>query len=229
MKKITCIAVDDEPLALELIKSNLIAIPSIELKGCFPNVKKAKAFLEKEKADLLFLDIQMPGITGMEFAKTLTADPMIIFTTAYDKYAIEGFEVNAVDYLLKPVSTDRFKKACEKALELFRWKNSEKKTDHIFINSEHRVIKISLNELLYVEGLKDYVKLFLSGESKPVLTRLNLKGIQELLPESDFMRIHKSYIINLSRMRSRNSDSVFIEKIKIPLGESYKNELKNRF
>ena len=151
MKKINCIAIDDEPLALELTKSNLAKISFIELKGTFLNVKKAREFLSKNKIDLLFLDIQMPGITGMEFAKTMDESMMVVFTTAYEKYAMEGFEVNAVDYLLKPVSNERFKKACEKAFEIFEWRNREKVNDFIFINSEHRVIKIYLKDILYVE------------------------------------------------------------------------------
>ncbi len=177
MTQLNCYAVDDEPLALELISGNIKRVDFLNLVGTNTSPKKALEFLKSNKVDLVFLDIQMPGLLGVDLAKQLSPDTQIIFTTAYDNFAAEGYNLNAVDYLLKPIDFQRFQRACEKAKDLFEWKANKEKTKFILIHSEHQLIKIQLDDLLYVEGLKDYVKIFVLNQEKPILTRMNLKGM----------------------------------------------------
>jgi len=227
--KIKCIAVDDEPLALELMKDNISRIPFLKCEATFGSAIKAAEYLKDNKVDLAFLDIQMPGLTGIELAGKLE-ETMIIFTTAYDEYAVKGFDVAAVDYVLKPVVFNRFEKACNKAKEFHLLKNSTANTEQsIIIRSEHKTIKILLSNILYVEGLKDYVKVFTTTDEKPILTRVNLKGFGEQLSDVTFKRVHKSYIVNFSKVTGIGADVILLDKIEIPLGDSYKTEIKPLF
>jgi two-component system LytT family response regulator len=223
MKTISCIAVDDEPLALELITDHISKISFLELKSAFTSPKKALEYLTLYPVNLIFIDIQMPGLTGLDFAKIIPDTTQIIFTTAFEQYAVESYNHKATDYLLKPIRFERLLKASEKALEQNLMKDAVNSVNYIFINSEHEKIKINLNDLLYIEGMKDYVKLFLSTQSKPILTRTNLKGIQELLPLSTFIRIHKSFIVNRNKIVKIKSKAVLINSQEIPLGDKYKD------
>ncbi len=227
--EIKCIAVDDEPLALELMKDNISRIPFLKCEATFGSAIKAVEYLKNNKVELAFLDIQMPGLTGIELAGQLE-DTMIIFTTAYDEYAVKGFDVAAVDYLLKPIMFNRFEKACNKVKEFHLLKNSSAKTEQsIIIRSEHKTIKLLLSHILYIEGLKDYVKIFTSNDEKPILTRVNLKGFGEQLSDVTFKRVHKSYIVNFTKVTGIGSDVLLLGKTEIPLGDSYKTEIKSLF
>ncbi|HYG50042.1 MAG TPA: LytTR family DNA-binding domain-containing protein [Flavobacteriales bacterium] len=225
-KKLCCLTVDDEPLALELIKNMLKKVEFIDVKHACPSAREAAKLLKREKIDLAFLDIQMPGITGLDIAKQLQEGTMVIFTTAFEEYALEGFNVSAVDYLLKPLDYDRLLVACHKALNLYQWKTMPTNQNCIYINASHRVIKIQTSDIIYIEGMKDYVKIFIQGQDKPVLTRMNLKSIQRMLPEQDFRRIHKSYLINWNCVLSWEKEKIKLKGITLPVGAAYKALLK---
>ena len=208
MKKITCLIADDEPMALSLIESYVLKTPFLELKAKCNSAIKAMEFLETDSdIDLFFLDIQMPDLTGLEFSRLLPAKSKVIFTTAFDQYAIEGYKVNALDYLLKPFDYNEFLNAAQKArnhFEINSVQNAEnqqnkKKSDFIFVKSEYRQIKINFSEILYIEGLKDYVKIYTSSHPRPILTLMSLKKLEEELPSEQFMRVHRSYIISIER------------------------------
>lgn len=229
MTELKCIAVDDEPLALELISDNIKRVPFLKCLGTFSSAVKAGEFLQNNSVDLIFLDIQMPGLSGVEFAKTIN-NSMIIFTTAYDSYAVEGFDLAAVDYVLKPVLLNRFEKACLKAKDFFEMKQqSAEKKQSITIRADHKTIKLLLKEILYVEGLKDYVKIFTVDSERPLLTRTNLKGIGDQLPADQFIRVHKSYIVNFKKVKGRSADTILLPGIEIPIGDVYKTKVKESF
>lgn len=222
MKRLTCIAIDDEPLALDLIVDNINRIAYLELIGQFPSALAALKFLKSHSVDLIFLDIQMPKLTGIELTGYFQKSQMIIFTTAFDHYAVMSYELNAIDYLLKPIDFVRFKVACEKALETHNLRISAKNDSHIIISSEHEKIKIVFDNILYIEGLKDYVKIYCEGVHKPILTRMNLKTIHELLSQDMFSRVHKSYIINIKKVTTLQGRVLKIGKVEIPVGSKYK-------
>lgn len=225
-----CIAIDDEPFALKIIAGDIAKVPFLELKGTFSSPGDALSLLKKEPVDLLFLDIQMPAITGTQFLRTLKEPPMVIFTTAYEQYALEGFELNVVDYLMKPIPFDRFLKAANKAHELFNLKNNPNgNPGFFFVHSEYREIKIFYDDIQYVEGLKDYVKIFLAKERHPILTRLNLKAIEGKLPSTEFMRIHNSFIVPLKKIKSFQKSQVFIGETPIPIGEKFAENFKKQY
>lgn len=227
--KISCIIVDDEPLARDLLADNIKRIPYLEIKGEFNSSIKAKEFLNKNKIDLIFLDIQMPNMSGIELAKTIK-DSMVIFTTAFDEYALEGFEVSAIDYVLKPILFERFLKACEKAKEYYEFKNGKlNDKSHVFLRADHQTIKVELNDIQYIEGLKDYVKVYTKTQVKPIITRTNLKGITELLNDNKFERVHKSYIVNLTHVQSLQNDCLLLNSCKVPVGDAYKAAIKLKF
>ena len=233
-----CIAVDDEPLALDLLEDNIRQIPYLEFVGRCRNAFEAMELMQTEKAenrsiDLILLDIQMPGITGVQFLKSLVSNPMVIFITAYEQYALEGFELNIVDYLLKPVSFERFIKATNKANELFQLKNivvSAKINleDHFFVNAEYSLVKIKYADILYIEGLKDYIKIYLSTQSRPVITRMTMKSIEEKFAALPFMRIHKSYIVSLNKIESIRNLKITIGTHLIPVSEQFSEDLMRR-
>lgn len=233
-----CIAVDDEPLALDLLEDNIRQIPYLEFVGRCRNAFEAIELLQAEKAenrsvDLIFLDIQMPGITGVQFLKSMVSNPMVIFITAYEQYALESFELNIVDYLLKPVSFERFLKATNKANELFQLKtiavpakiNLE---EHFFVNAEYSLVKIRYADILYIEGLKDYIKIYLSTQSRPVITRMTMKSIEEKFATMPFMRIHKSYIVSLNKIESIRNLKITIGTHLIPVSEQFSEDLMRR-
>lgn len=224
-----CLIVDDEPLALELLEDNISRIPFLNLKGKFTNPLDTLTCLKEEQIDLIFLDIQMPGLSGMQFLKNLVNPPMVIFITAYKNYALEGYELNVVDFLVKPVEFDRFVKACDKAHRTYILNKSDKNRpdtnttmSSIFVHSEYSLVRIQLEDICYVEGLKDYVKIFLLSQAKPILTRQNLKSMEEKLGNKEFIRIHKSYIVALDKVESFRKNMVQVGGIEIPLSDSYK-------
>jgi DNA-binding LytR/AlgR family response regulator len=225
---LNCIIVDDENPAISLMVDNVGKIPFLKLKGCCKNTFEASALLMKEKIDLVFLDIQMPVVSGVQFLKTIVNPPLIIFTTAYEQYALEGFELNVIDYLLKPFSFERFLMAVTRAQEQFNFRNGNalqiQDEGYFFVHSDYKELKISYRDVLYVEGLKDYVKIYLMNTQHPVLTRLNLKGMEVKLPPSLFHRIHNSFIVNISKITSTQKTQVFIEKKPIPIGASFADD-----
>src|SRR5688572_20121794 len=190
-----CIAVDDEPLALDLLEDNIKRVPYLQLVKRCKNAFEANEVLMHEKIDLIFLDVQMPGISGIQFLQSVKAPPLVIFITAYEKFALDGFNLDAVDYLLKPVSFERFLKATGKAYELFNFKqlNASTLQEYLFVNADYNLLRVNLSDILYIEGLKDYVKIFLSSAQRPVITRMSMKTVEEKLPSSQFSRIHKSF------------------------------------
>ncbi len=232
MPKLRCVAVDDEPLALELLEDNIRQVPFLELAGSCQNAFEAMDILHEQNADLIFLDIQMPGITGVQFLKSLqgqSSSPMVIFITAYEQYALEGFELDVVDYLLKPVSFERFLKSANKAYELFKLRQHTPVSEvtsstHFFVNANYALVKIRYDEITYIEGLKDYVKIYLTSARHPVITRMTLKGIEQKLPGHEFMRVHKSYIVSLDKIQSVRNLKIHIGEAIIPVGEQYVEE-----
>jgi DNA-binding LytR/AlgR family response regulator len=191
----------------------------------------AMKYVQEHTIDLIFLDIQMPGITGLQFIKSMTNPPMIILVTAYEKHALEAFGLNVVDYLVKPSSFERFVKACNKALDLFQLRskqnqpNIESDSDYFFVNVDYSLVKLMFNDITYMEGLKDYIKIHLSNSSKPIITRMPMKSMEIILPSKKFMRIHKSFIISIPAITMIKKNSVFIGNIELPISENYKETL----
>jgi DNA-binding LytR/AlgR family response regulator len=229
--KLRCVAIDDEPFALKLLADDIGKIPFLDLVATFSSPLSALEFLNSNSIDLLFLDIQMPVLKGTEFLRSLQNPPMVIFTTAFEQYALEGFELNVVDYLLKPIPFDRFLKAANKAYDLFALRQNKTGTSEasFFVHSEYKEIKIFCNDILYIEGLKDYVKIFLRSQSRPILTRLNLKGIESKLPANQFCRIHNSFIVSLSKINSTQKQQVFIGEIAIPIGDRFAEDFRGKY
>lgn len=225
--KLRCLAVDDEPLALDVIESHIAQFPDLELVGRCENAIQAAEILKNQQVDLLFLDIQMPEITGISFVRSLENPPMVIFTTAYSEYAVEGFELEAVDYLLKPIAVDRFKKAVEKARELYTLKHSgevEQPTmeeEHIFVKANQKLVKIVYDDILYVEAFADYVKIF--TPEKRIVTLQTMKNMEKKLPEDKFCRVHRSYIVGLKHVEAFSTSHVEVAGEKIPIGKNYKD------
>jgi DNA-binding LytR/AlgR family response regulator len=228
---IRCLAVDDEVLALDLLEDNIRMIPSLQLVKRCKNGFEALEVMQKEKIDLIFLDIQMPGLTGLQFLQSLPTQPMVILITAYDKFALEGFNQNVLDYLVKPVSFERFLKAANKAIELHGLKSksslSETEPEYIFVNSEYNLVKIVLADITHVEGLKDYIKIHLSSSPKPVITRLSLKSIEEKLPARKYVRVHKSFIISVDKITSIRNNRIKMLNAEVPISEFYRENLFN--
>ncbi len=226
-----CIAVDDEPLALELLEDNISKVPYLQLIASCSNAMEAMKVLQQQTADLIFLDIQMPGLTGLQFIQTLSNRPMIILITAYEKFALEGFNLDVVDYLVKPVALDRFVKACNKAFELFQLKNRSKETnnevvpDYFFVSVDYSQLKVVTSDIKYIEGMKDYIKIHLKSSSKAVITRMGMKSMEEQLPNTQFIRIHKSYIVSVAFITAIRKSSVFVEQQELPVSETYQESL----
>jgi len=218
---LTCIAIDDEPLALELLKKYIAKIYFLELKGTFTDPFEAKKLLETTNIDIIFLDIQMPDINGIEFSKIINKkNSAVIFTTAFSEYAVEGFNVDAIDYLLKPIEYDRFLKSVYKAKEYIDYiTNQEMQDGYIFVKSDYQMAKINLKEILFIEGLDDYIKIYLPQKS--ILTLMTLKTITQKLPAKEFVRIHRSYIVPISKIENISKSKVKIGDKEIPIGISY--------
>ncbi len=224
-----CIAVDDEPLALALLQDNIRQVPSLELVASCSTAIEALAILNRQEVDLVFLDIQMPGLTGLQLLQSLSVKPMVILITAYEKYALEGYTLDVIDYLVKPVPFERFLKACNKAIDFYRLKksvitDSQVWPDYFFVHAEYGLTKIVFSEIRMIEGLKDYLKIHL-GEASPLVIRMSLKSIEEKLPPGKFFRIHKSYIVSVSHITSIRRNSVFLGELELPLSDLYKDEL----
>lgn len=230
-----CIIVDDEPLAREAIALLVSSCSELYLMQTFNSANTAAKFLTENQVDLVFLDIQMPGINGIEFAKTIDRNTLVIFTTAFTQYALEGFEVEAIDYLIKPVSEDRFNKAFDKALsyhKLLYDGNSIKKIesiteDYFFVKAERKYIKIHFKDILFIEGLKDYV--IMQMETQRIITNMNIKTIHRQLPPALFVRVGKSYIINVGQINSFDNNTIFTRQYEIPIGDAYRGHFFGEF
>lgn len=215
-----CIAIDDEPLALQLIVEYASRIPFLTLQKTFTNPDEGKAWLQNNEVDVLLLDIQMPDINGLQFYKSLSKKPPVIFTTAYSEYAVDGFNVDAVDYLLKPFEYDRFLKAIFKAREYLEFLgNQELQMASIFVKVDYQLMKINLKDVELIEGLDDYIRIHI--KPKPVLTLMTLKSLQEKLPSQEFIRIHRSYIVPAGKIESFGKSKVKVAGKDIPVGSSY--------
>ena len=219
---ISCVAIDDEPLALVVLQDYIGKVPNLDLKKCFTDAFAALEFLKREEVDLLFLDIRMPQITGIQLLKSLPKPPLVIFTTAYSTYAVEGFNLDAIDFLLKPFEFDRFLKSVNKASEYLNYKDKPYTSDYtsfIFVKSDYQIVKINVDDIKFIEGMDDYVKIFTT--EKMVLTNIPMKEILKKLPSSKFVRVHRSFIVSLNRIESVRNKRIKIEDKIIPVGDSY--------
>jgi DNA-binding LytR/AlgR family response regulator len=235
MTVLKCIAVDDEPLALKLVETFIDQTPFLQLSCSCDNAVEALSLIREKQPDIVFLDINMPNLTGMELARLLQDQPgpipKIIFTTAYNHYAIEGYRVNAVDYLLKPFSYEEFLRAANKVLQLTEEAANHIQTvtgddEFIFLKVEYQWVRISLKDILYIESLKDYVKVHLDDAQKSVLSLISLKALEEKLPSAKFMRVHRSFIVSLDKINAITKNSILIGKTEITVGEQYKETFK---
>lgn len=228
---IPCIAIDDEPLALKQIVNYIDKTPFLTLIGQFDGALEAVSFLQESEVSLMFVDINMPDLNGMDFVKSLNNPPKVIFTTAYSEYALEGFRVNAVDYLLKPIGYSQFLKASEKAKDWIQIKESENtevdgNDKFLFIKSEYKILRINLSDIKYIEGMREYVRIHMTNE-KPVMALMSMKKMEEFLPNAKFMRVHRSFIVSLDKITTiERNRIVFDEKIYIPVSEQYKEKFQ---
>ncbi|MDB5282304.1 MAG: response regulator [Bacteroidota bacterium] len=218
---ITSVAIDDEPLALVVLQEYISKTPTLDLKRSFTDAFAALDFLKQREVDLMFLDIRMPQITGIQLLKSLPKPPLVIFTTAYSNYAVDGFNLDAIDFLLKPFEYDRFLKAVNKASEYLNYKEKPwiESTDFIFVKSEYQILKITLDDIRFIEGMDDYVKIF--TKEKMILTNMPMKDILRKLPSSKFARVHRSFIVPLNRIESVRNKRIKIDDKMIPVGDSY--------
>lgn len=229
--KLKCLIVDDEPLALDLLESYIEKTPYLELSGRCCSAFEAMQKLEEDPIDLLFLDIQMPGFSGLQLSRTLQKGQRVIFSTAFEQYALEGFKADALDYLLKPFNYDEFLVAAGKAREWFMLKSrAESSADEteqsIFVKSDYKLIRIRFEEILYIEGLKDYAKFYLENRDRPVMTIRSLTSLEEQLPARDFMRVHRSYIVHLPKITTIERNRIVFGKNYIPVSEKYQERFK---
>ena len=239
MVKIRCAVVDDEPLALGLMASYVKKTPFLELTGSYSSAVQAMQELHDHPADLLFLDIQMPELNGLDFSRMVPPQTRVVFTTAFNQYAIDGYRVNALDYLLKPISYPDFLQAANKAQEWFKLvqqgqqaqqqptANETETIDSIFVKSDYKRIKIDLKDVLYIEGLKDYVKIYQENTEKPILTLMSMKSLEEILPAQKFMRVHRSYIVQKDKIRVIEHNRIVFGKTYIPIGDNYKQAFQD--
>jgi DNA-binding LytR/AlgR family response regulator len=226
---IKAIALDDEPLALKIVETFCADIDFMELEKTFSKPNEALKHINKFPVDLIFLDIQMPSINGIDFYKSLDKNVMVIFTTAFPEYAVDGFELNAVDYLMKPFSFERFTQSVNKAKEYFNFLNSSSAgaaQNHFFIRADYKLIKVMYEDIVYIEGLNDYVKIFLLNQ-KPIIARMTMKNMLDRLPQDSFIRVHRSYIVSKNKITSLKNKNLFInfndEMIEISIGKSYED------
>jgi len=229
--KLKTIAIDDEPLALKLVGDYIGKTPFLELAGVFDNPLDAIDFLTEHVVDLIFVDIQMPDLTGIEFTRSLEDAPKIVFTTAYEKYALEGYKLNAIDYLLKPFSYEEFLKAAGKArkqveLEINSLPTVEANNQFLFLKSEYKIRRINFNDILYIEGLKDYIKVYTTTDEKPVMSLNSVKSLELKLPEDKFMRVHRSFIVNLDKIDTIERSRIIFGKVYIPVSDQYKDKFQ---
>jgi DNA-binding LytR/AlgR family response regulator len=220
---IKTIAIDDEPLALEILQNLCSDIAYIDLQKTFTKSEEAFKYLRKYPVDLLFLDINMPSISGLDFYKKLPHKTMVIFTTAYAEYAVEGFTLSATDYLLKPISSSRFQQAVEKVFQKWKAQNQNSEQQYLFIRADYSLMKILFSDILYIEGLDDYLKIHIQNQ-KTVVTRMTLKVILQKLPANEFIRIHRSFIVSISKIDKIRNKIIYINNKEIPVSASYETE-----
>jgi two-component system LytT family response regulator len=247
--KLTCAIVDDEPLAVELLESYVKKTPFLELSGSYPGAIQAMRSLQVSPVQLLFLDIQMPELTGLEFSKMVDSQTRIVFTTAFNQYAIDSYRVNALDYLLKPVTYSDFLQAANKALQWFELVSkrgavdynintltnilpqppvvTESPIDSIFVKSEYKLVQIMLNDIQYIEGLKDYLKIYTENNPRPILSLMSMKSMEKLLPHERFMRVHRSFIVNVQKITIIDRNRIVFGKAYIPISDSYKKDFND--
>ena len=235
---ISCLAIDDEPLALQQLVAYISKVPFLELAAQCQSAMEARAFLEHDTVDAIFCDINMPDLNGMDFVKSLAAPPLVVFTTAYSEYAVEGFRVNAVDYLLKPFGLQDFQRAANRLLSRKEERGNTPDSDIprstsvvppssendnvLFLKTDYRIVKVSIPDIRYIEGMSEYLKVWIKGEAKPIITLLSMKKMEERLPDY-FMRIHRSYIINLTMIQEVNKNRVMMDAdTYLPIGDLYK-------
>lgn len=233
---LSCIIIDDEPLALGLMETYVKKTPFLNLVGKFENAIDAISTLENDPPQILFLDIQMPELNGLELSKIIKDKTKIVFTTAFQQYALDGFKVNALDYLLKPISYADFLQAANKALQWYEMagnqgeKEVEKKEEQkrsIFVKSDYKLIQIDLDKITHIEGLKDYVKIFVEGETYPILSLMSMKSLEEMLPKDRFIRVHRSYIVQPKKIKTIERNRIVFGKEYIPISDSYKEAFQN--
>ena len=242
---IKCLAIDDEPLALQQIAAYIGKVPFLELAAQCQSALEAHQFLQNDTVDVIFCDINMPDLNGMDFIKALVAPPLVVFTTAYAEYAVEGFKVNAVDYLLKPFGLQDFMRAANRVRERMSPKLGDDRglnrassnpqppnlggleTDTIFLKTDYRIVKVAISDIRYVEAMSEYLKVWIEGDTKPIITLLSMKKMEERLPQN-FMRIHRSYIINLNKILEVNKNRVIMDRdTYLPIGDMYKETFQN--
>lgn len=225
--KLNCWIVDDEPLALELLNSYVQRTPFLNLTGKYSSAVQAMENVSNEDIDIIFLDIQMPEVNGMEFAQMIEDKTRIIFTTAFSEYALDGYKVNALDYLLKPFSYSDFLNAAKRALKWHEMKmnvqeNREPIAEGLFVRADYKLIHILFDDILLIEGLKDYIKIYTLKDKRPIITLMSLKSMEEELPTGRFIRVHRSYIINRNKITSIDKNKIIIDSHQIPIGETYR-------
>lgn len=236
--KLRCAIVDDEPLALGLLESYVKKTPLLELNGAYSSAIQAMKNLPENPVNLIFLDIQMPELNGLEFSRMIPQDTRIIFTTAFEQYALDGYKVNALDYLLKPVSYSDFMQAVNKAIKWFELQQkaeensnnfiqASSESNYIYIKSDYKLIQINLDKILYIEGLKDYIKIHLEDEPRPILSLVSMRAMEEKLPSSRFLRVHRSFIVQKQKIKVIDKGRIVFGKEYIPISDSYKQELQN--
>lgn len=228
---ISTIVIDDEPLALGLVSGYIEKTPGLKLAGKFDNPLDASEFISENSVDLIFLDIQMPDLSGIEFTRLMEKGPKVIFTTAFDKYALEGYKLDIVDYLMKPFSYEEFLVAVNKVRKLLSLEqqaitNIESNNQFLFLKSDYKIRRINFNDILYIEGLKDYVKVFIQNSPKPVLSLSSLKVLETRLPPEKFMRVHRSFIVNLEKIVTIERSRIVFGKEYIPVGDQYKEKFQ---
>ena len=220
---ITCLAIDDEPLALQQLVAYISKVPFLELAAQCQSAMEARAFLEHDTVDAIFCDINMPDLNGMDFVKSLACPPLAVFTTAYSEYAVEGFRVNAVDYLLKPFGLQDFQRAANRLKERLSESAAADSDNTLFLKTDYRIVKVSIPDIRYIEAMSEYLKVWIQGEAKPIITLLSMKKMEERLPDY-FMRIHRSYIINLTMIQEVNKNRVIMDAdTYLPIGDMYKD------
>ena len=232
---IKCAIVDDEPLAVELLASYVEKIPFLELCGKYSNATDALHGIGEQPVDLLFLDIQMPELNGLELSRMVPENTRVVFTTAFNQYAVDGFRANALDYLLKPISYADFLEACNRAMQWFQLvqqndqpaTRTEEEPTSIFVNSEYKLLQINLDDIRYIEGLKDYVKIYTEQSQHPILSLMNMKAIEQMLPASRFIRVHRSFIVQKSKIREIERNRIVFGDVYIPIGDSYKQAFQD--
>jgi DNA-binding LytR/AlgR family response regulator len=241
MEKIRCAVVDDEPLALGLMASYVKKTPFLELVGAYSSAVQAMQEMPDHPVDLLFLDIQMPELNGLDYSRMVPPQTRVVFTTAFNQYALDGYKVNALDYLLKPISYPDFLQASSKAQEWFKLvqqgqhiqqnvptqAKEEEIIDSIFVKSDYKLIKIDLKDVLYIEGLKDYVKIYQENTTKPIMTLMSMKSLEEILPKQKFMRVHRSYIVQKDKIRVIEHNRIVFGNTYIPIGDNYKQTFQD--